>query len=48
MCNFIHDSMESQVIGTPIPRIHVTQSVDLAMQSLHHKVCSQYLWQNSM
>jgi hypothetical protein len=25
MCNFIHDSMESQVIGTPIPRIHVTQ-----------------------
>jgi hypothetical protein len=25
MCNFIHDSMESQVIGTPISRIHVMQ-----------------------
>jgi hypothetical protein len=25
MCNFIHDSTESQVIGTPMPRIRVTQ-----------------------
>jgi hypothetical protein len=25
MCDFIHDSMESQVIGTPIPRICVTR-----------------------
>jgi hypothetical protein len=25
MCDFIHDSMESRVIGTPIPRIRVTR-----------------------
>jgi hypothetical protein len=25
MCDFIHDSTESQVIGTPIPRIRVTR-----------------------
>jgi hypothetical protein len=34
MCNFIHDSMKSRVIGTPSSRICVAQeSVDLAMQS---------------
>jgi uracil-DNA glycosylase len=25
MCDFIHDSTESRVIGTPIPRIRVTR-----------------------
>jgi hypothetical protein len=35
-------------LGLPSPEYVSRESVDLAMQSLHHKVCSRQLWQNSM
>jgi hypothetical protein len=39
ICDFIHDSMESRVIGTPISRIRVTR------KRRPHKVCSrQFCW----
>jgi CheY-like chemotaxis protein len=34
--------------GLPSPEYVSCESVDLTMQSLHHKVCSRQLWQNSM
>jgi hypothetical protein len=34
--------------GLPSPEYVSRESVDLAMRSLRHKVCSRQLWQNSM
>jgi hypothetical protein len=35
-------------LGLPSPEYVSRKSVDLAMQSLRHKVCLRQLWQNSM